>query len=113
MFSVGVRVGAADEAQLMRALHDQHARAVWAYVVRLTNGDAARADDVVQETLLRAWRNPQVLDQSRGSPRSWLFTAGGPSLRNGGYVYQLAGILPVKPRTSNEESDFSNLAFFF
>jgi RNA polymerase sigma-70 factor (ECF subfamily) len=29
---------------------------------------------VVQETLLRAWRNPQVLDQSRGSARGWLFT---------------------------------------
>jgi RNA polymerase sigma-70 factor (ECF subfamily) len=55
-------------------LHDQHARAVWAYVVRLTNGDSARADDVVQETMLRAWRSPQVLDQSQGSARAWLLT---------------------------------------
>ena len=67
-------IGAADEADLLRTLHDQHARAVWAYVVRLTNGDAARADDVVQETLLRAWRHPQVLDQSQGSARAWLLT---------------------------------------
>jgi RNA polymerase sigma-70 factor (ECF subfamily) len=62
------------EPDLLRELHDQHAGALWAYVVNLTNGDRARAQDVVQETLLRAWRNPQVLDQSRGSPRSWLFT---------------------------------------
>src|ERR1700760_63493 len=55
----GVLTSAADEADALRVLHDQHARAVWAYVVRLTNGDSARADDVVQETMLRAWRNPQ------------------------------------------------------
>jgi len=62
------------EAELMRTLHDQHARALWSYAVKLTNGDGARAQDVVQETLLRAWRNPQVLDQSAGSARGWLFT---------------------------------------
>jgi RNA polymerase sigma-70 factor (ECF subfamily) len=72
---VGVvsQVGPTSEAQLLRALHDEHAGALWAYVVRLT-GDRGRAEDVVQETLLRAWRNPRVLDQSQGSPRAWLFT---------------------------------------
>ena len=58
----------------MRALHDDHAAALWSYALRLTNGDRARAEDVVQETLLRAWRHPRVLDQSRGSARAWLFT---------------------------------------
>lgn len=62
------------DADLLRALHDEHAQALWAYVVNLTNGDRARAQDVVQETMLRAWRNPQVLDQSQGSARGWLFT---------------------------------------
>jgi RNA polymerase sigma-70 factor, ECF subfamily len=70
----GVGTVPVGEADLLRALHDQHARAVWAYVLRLTNGDAARADDVVQETMLRAWRHPQVLDQSQGSARAWLLT---------------------------------------
>lgn len=60
--------------ELLRALHDEHAHAVWSYVVRLTHGDRARAQDVVQETFLRAWRTPSVLDQSQGSARSWLFT---------------------------------------
>ena len=62
------------DAQLLRALHDEHAHALWLFVVRLTGGDQARAQDVVQETLLRAWRNPHVLDQSAGSARGWLFT---------------------------------------
>ncbi|MEO8888157.1 MAG: sigma factor, partial [Jatrophihabitantaceae bacterium] len=48
------------EAELLRVLHDEHAQVLWAYVVRLTGGDRARAQDVVQETLLRAWRNPSV-----------------------------------------------------
>jgi RNA polymerase sigma-70 factor (ECF subfamily) len=60
--------------QLLRALHDEHAHALWGYVVRLTGGDRARAQDVVQETLLRAWRTPDVLSQTRGSARGWLFT---------------------------------------
>lgn len=62
------------EADLLRALHDEHAGVLWAYVVNLTNGDRGRAQDVVQETLLRAWRNPSVLEQSNGSARGWLFT---------------------------------------
>ncbi|MGN6128292.1 MAG: sigma-70 family RNA polymerase sigma factor [Humibacter sp.] len=63
----------ADDAALLRALHDEHAPALWRYVVHLT-GDPAQADDIVQETLLRAWRKPSVLDQSESSARAWLFT---------------------------------------
>ncbi|QNE34420.1 sigma-70 family RNA polymerase sigma factor [Leifsonia shinshuensis] len=62
-----------EDARLLRELHDQHAQAVWRYVVHLT-GDRAMADDVVQETLLRAWRKPAVLDQTQQSARAWLFT---------------------------------------
>jgi RNA polymerase sigma-70 factor (ECF subfamily) len=64
----------AAEDQLMRALHDDHAAALWSYALRLTGGDRARAEDLVQETLLRAWKHPRVLDQSQGSARAWLFT---------------------------------------
>jgi RNA polymerase sigma-70 factor (ECF subfamily) len=63
-----------DDGELLRALHDQHGGALWGYVVGLTNGDRAQAQDVVQETMLRAWRNPQVLAQASGSARGWLFT---------------------------------------
>jgi RNA polymerase sigma-70 factor, ECF subfamily len=61
------------EAAVMRVLYDEHAAALWRYAVRLT-GDAARAEDVVQETLLRAWRHPEVTDQTERSARAWLFT---------------------------------------
>lgn len=63
-----------DEVELMRALHDEHAHALWLYVLRLADGDRQFAEEVVQETLLRAWRNPRVLDQSAGPARGWLFT---------------------------------------
>jgi RNA polymerase sigma-70 factor (ECF subfamily) len=61
------------EAAMMRVLYDEHAGALWRYVLRLT-GDAARAEDVVQETLLRAWRHPEVTDDPDRSARAWLFT---------------------------------------
>ncbi len=58
---------------LMQQLHDEHAAALWGFCLHLT-GDAVRAEDVAQETLLRAWQRAEVLVESRGSVRSWLFT---------------------------------------
>src|SRR4051812_2340868 len=58
----------------LRALYDAHAPALLAYVVRLTGGDRGRAEDVVQETLLRAWQHPEASDPDRGEIRPWLFT---------------------------------------
>jgi RNA polymerase sigma-70 factor (ECF subfamily) len=62
------------DSELLRALHDEHAHALWSYVVGLTNRDRGRAQDVVQETFFRAWRNPAVLERTGGSGRSWLLT---------------------------------------
>jgi RNA polymerase sigma-70 factor (ECF subfamily) len=70
---VSTIVDADDEAAL-RELYDAHAGALLAYSMRLTNGDRGRAEDVVQETLLRAWRHRDALDESRGPVRPWLFT---------------------------------------
>jgi RNA polymerase sigma-70 factor (ECF subfamily) len=61
------------EAAMMRTLYDEHAAALWRYALRLT-GDQARAEDVVQETLLRAWRHPEVTADQERSARAWLFT---------------------------------------
>ena len=66
------RSASAEEAAL-RQLWDEHAGALLGFVLRLT-GDRGRAEDVVQETLLQAWRHPDALDPARGSPRPWLLT---------------------------------------
>jgi RNA polymerase sigma-70 factor (ECF subfamily) len=58
----------------MQRLHDEHAAALWSYCLRLTGQDRARAEDVAQETLLRAWRRIEVLEATQGSVRAWLFT---------------------------------------
>jgi RNA polymerase sigma-70 factor (ECF subfamily) len=65
--------GTADE-DLVRALYAEHAGPLLGYVLRLTDGDRARAEDVVQETLLRAWRHPAALANAKASARPWLCT---------------------------------------
>src|SRR5687768_2133703 len=62
-----------DDHAALRELHDRHAAAVWRYVVHLT-GSPTSADDVVQETLLRAWRSPRIIGQDPATARSWMFT---------------------------------------
>jgi RNA polymerase sigma-70 factor (ECF subfamily) len=62
-----------DESAL-RELYDAHAGALLAYAMRLTGGDRGRAEDVVQETMLRAWRHRDSLDEDKGPIRPWLFT---------------------------------------
>ncbi len=57
----------------MTRLHDEHAAALWGYCLRLTGYDHARAEDVAQETFLRAWRTLPRLDETAGSVRAWLF----------------------------------------
>ncbi|QUR66454.1 sigma-70 family RNA polymerase sigma factor [Mycobacterium spongiae] len=67
------RASGAAEATLMKALYDEHAAVLWRYALRLT-GDATQADDVVQETLVRAWQHPEVVADTERSARAWLFT---------------------------------------
>jgi RNA polymerase sigma-70 factor (ECF subfamily) len=64
---------AADEEALKR-LWDEHAGPLFGFVLRLTGGDRGRAEDVVQETMLQAWRHPEALDPARGPLRPWLLT---------------------------------------
>lgn len=63
-------VRTADE-DLVRELYAEHAAPLLRYSLRLTDGDRQRAEDIVQETLLRAWTHPQAIV---GRPaRPWLF----------------------------------------
>lgn len=58
----------------MRALYKEHSGALFAYVLRLVGGDRYQAEDVVQETLLRAWKSASRLDPAARSLRPWLVT---------------------------------------
>ncbi|MEV1286411.1 sigma-70 family RNA polymerase sigma factor [Micromonospora sp. NPDC049679] len=63
------------EDNLVRMLYEEHARPLLMFVLRLTGGDRQRAEDIVQETLLRAWRNAHRLGaQGQQSLRPWLVT---------------------------------------
>ena len=68
------REGETEQAALMRVMHDAHGQTLLRYVLRLTSGDRQFAEDVVQESMLRLWRKPEVLEQPSESVRAWLFT---------------------------------------
>ncbi|WP_051939953.1 sigma-70 family RNA polymerase sigma factor [Phaeacidiphilus oryzae] len=54
------------------ALYAQHGRVLLGYVRRRVGGDHQRAEDIVQETFLRAWQHRDSLDTERAGP--WLHT---------------------------------------
>jgi len=62
--------GVADEA-FVRALYAEHGGALLRYALHLTGGDRQRAEDLVQETIVRAWRHPEALAERPVRP--WLF----------------------------------------
>ncbi|MCW2900777.1 MAG: polymerase, sigma-24 subunit, subfamily [Streptosporangiaceae bacterium] len=65
-------MGPTPDELLLRALYKEHSGPLLGYALRLTGGDRRQAEDVVQQTLLRAWRHPEAL---AGRPaRPWLFT---------------------------------------
>ncbi|MDX6331405.1 MAG: polymerase sigma-70 factor, subfamily [Streptomycetaceae bacterium] len=66
-------VSSADE-ELLRTLYAEHAGPLFHYALRLTSGDRQWAEDIVQETLLRAWQHPAAFEPSRGPARAWLCT---------------------------------------
>ncbi|MET7644007.1 sigma-70 family RNA polymerase sigma factor [Streptomyces sp. NPDC005426] len=62
-----------------RALTDlqrEHGPALFHFLLGLTFGDRQRAEDLVQETLVRAWQHPEAFDGPYESMRPWLFTVG-------------------------------------
>lgn len=59
--------------EFIRSLFNEHGNAMLMYAIRLT-GDRAMAEDIVQETLIRAWKHSQKLTDGQGSVRGWLLT---------------------------------------
>jgi len=67
------RPGGPSRQDAMTALHSDFAGPLLRFVSRLTS-DSALAEDVAQETLVRAWRHPEVLQRPEPALRAWLFT---------------------------------------
>ena len=59
---------------LVRMLYREFGGALFGHVLHLTGNDRQWAEDVVQETLVRAWRNADRLDREPGMLRAWLYT---------------------------------------
>jgi RNA polymerase sigma-70 factor, ECF subfamily len=59
--------------QSVRALHDIYAGPLYVFAYRRI-GDTQAAEEIVQDTLVRAWRSADRYDASRGSVAAWLFT---------------------------------------
>jgi RNA polymerase sigma-70 factor (ECF subfamily) len=69
--SAADRQGPASDEELVRALYAEHAGPLLRYALHLMSGDRQRAEDIVQETLLRAWQHPEAIADRPARP--WLF----------------------------------------
>lgn len=65
---------AAGDEEIVAELYREYHRPLLAFVLRLTGGDRPWAEDVVQETMIRAWRSADRLDDRTSSLMPWLAT---------------------------------------
>ncbi|MET7398195.1 sigma-70 family RNA polymerase sigma factor [Dactylosporangium sp. NPDC005572] len=66
--------GAQSPEERMRTLYEATAKPLLWYLLKLTSGRRQLAEDLLQETFLRAWRFVDRLPTNPGQARSWLFT---------------------------------------
>ncbi|MFI5935032.1 sigma-70 family RNA polymerase sigma factor [Actinoplanes sp. NPDC051494] len=71
---VRTQVGEAADEDALRYLQQVHGPVLLSFLTRLTRGDRHRAEDIVQEALLRAWRNPEARNADGRWSRAWIFT---------------------------------------
>jgi RNA polymerase sigma-70 factor, ECF subfamily len=92
------------EDELIRELYSRYRRPLYGYVLRAVGGDHQYAEDVVQETLLRAWRNAHSLSVDQAGP--WLYTVAR-NLVVSGYRRQSARVdeVPILERDWARPSD--------
>jgi RNA polymerase sigma-70 factor (ECF subfamily) len=63
-----------DLERRMRAAFRANAQPLYYYLLRLTRGQAETAEDLLQETMLRAWSKLSELPTDASVIRRWLFT---------------------------------------
>ncbi|MFI9560166.1 sigma-70 family RNA polymerase sigma factor [Nonomuraea endophytica] len=66
--------GRDDDEIAVAALYREYHRPLLGFVIRLVGGDRQWAEDVVQETMIRAWRSAGQLDPDTSSLMPWLAT---------------------------------------
>src|SRR5262245_54089402 len=69
-----VRKEPSNAEERMKMLHDLHARPLYRFLLRTTFGERQAAQDLLQETLIRAWRHIDELNTAIRTLRPWLFT---------------------------------------
>jgi RNA polymerase sigma-70 factor, ECF subfamily len=62
----------AGETEALGALYDRHAHVVISLLVRIV-GDRETAEELLQETFLRAWQQAHTFDETRGTVRCWMY----------------------------------------
>lgn len=62
---------ATGDARALERIYERHSRGVYSLAVRLLS-DATAAEEVVQETFLKLWRQPSAFQPSRGRLLPWL-----------------------------------------
>ncbi|MDQ0745819.1 RNA polymerase sigma factor (sigma-70 family) [Streptomyces africanus] len=63
----------ADAETFIRAVYAQHGRVLLQYAARRLRGDWHRAEDILQEAVVRAWRHAVALGTAPETMRPWLF----------------------------------------
>lgn len=62
-----------DDDQALRLFYRRYAGLVYSLAFRMLH-DATRAEEILQETMVRVWRAAATFDPSRGRPETWVTT---------------------------------------
>ncbi|XVV17652.1 sigma-70 family RNA polymerase sigma factor [Actinoplanes sp. CA-131856] len=63
-----------DAESRIAELHAAHHRPLMRFLLGYTNGEQHAAEDLLQETMIRAWRNLHKVPDEHQGARRWLFT---------------------------------------
>ena len=91
------------DAEWVTAAYAAHGGELYRFAVR-SLGDQGLAEEAVQTTYLRAWRNAARFDNDLGSLRTWLFAI----IRN--VIIDLARARRVRPATVSSDVDLASTA---
>ncbi|MFF7952102.1 sigma-70 family RNA polymerase sigma factor [Streptomyces griseorubiginosus] len=71
--AIGSASAVSPEERALRDLYLEHGPALYSYVLRMLDWDTHRAEDILQETLLRCWSNGNLTDAEGMAVRPWMF----------------------------------------